>query len=398
MQRRPSGLVLPSELAGANAHSYGQGSLYRGTLFPFPMMAGAASSGEGYHDSRDLRLQDGVTLREVVAEFDEALAFISETRDIVLQRLTYETTEAAYKNRRAPSQILFEQGSEYGTPGFQRTQYTDITTGLPIKSYKVGTGWTIEYLAEVSAQELRDQLQDYVAADANLQWQLVLQTLFNDLAGGTYTFPDKRLGDLTVRAPLHNGDGAQPAPFNGVSFAGSHDHYLVSGGVSLTQANVKTMSDDMDSHGHTSNKILFVHNDQVDDVFAMADFVEPPDPTVADPTAVFARVGAPYLGVIRGMNVKVRRWDTLPSGYALMMNDYGANSLQNPVARREFPNGHPLRGLRLYRPNPETIYPVEQTFYQRWIGFGSGNRTNGVVMQVTAGAYTVPTVLQLRAG
>jgi hypothetical protein len=385
------GLVLPGD-----PYSYGRGSMYQGRFYPFALMGGAAAAGEGYHDSRDIVTSDGVAIREIVAEFDDALAVISERRDTVMQRLVFETTEAAVKYRRAPSEILFEQGSEYGTPGFQRTAYTTFSTGLPIKSYKVGTGWTIEYLAAANAAELRAQLQDYTMADMNLQWQLALQTLLNDLAGATYTFPDLTLGDLIVRAPLYNGDGTAPPTFEGVTFPTTHDHYMVSGGVTLTQANVTVMSKDLDSHGHRDNKILFVHEDQVDDVLAMADFVAPPDPNVADPAEVFSRVGSPYLGVIRGLNVRVRQWNLLPTGYAFMFNDYGAGSANNPVARREFPQGHPLRGLRLYRPDPNTIYPVEQTFYQRWVGFGSNMRSNGIIMQVTAGAYAVPSILTLR--
>lgn len=391
--RTANGLHIPRD-----PYSYGRGSMRGSEFFPFALMGGGATATEGHYDTRDITLASGETLREVVSEIEQMLAYVSEVRDTVLGRLVFETTEHAIKIFQAPTEIQYEEGSEYGTPGMQRVTPASYTVGLPIKSYKVATGWTIEALADMTADELRRGVDAYVLADNNLQWQLALQTLFNDLAGTTATFADKRHGALTVHAPLLNGDGIVAPPLNGVTFAGSHDHYLIAGGTTLTQANVQTMSDDLDSHGHRSNKVLFVHPDDAPDVVAMADFVAGPDPLVADPAAVFARVGADFMGVIAGMGVRVRKWSTLPTGYAFMFNDYGVGSRLNPVARREHPAGHALRGLQLYRPDPQTIYPLEQTFYQRWIGFGSNERTNGVVMQLTAGAYAVPVILSLREG
>lgn len=362
-----------------------------------PYLIGGTAAQEGYNDSRDIALLDGVQLREVVAELDAALAEYNTRRQEVLSRLVFETTEHAVRIRQAGNSMQFERGAEYATPGIQRTQRTSYTTGLPIKSYKLMLGWTIEYLASATANDLRQELADVAAADNQLLYQLAMQTLFDDLAGSTYTFPDKRYGDLIVRAPLMNGDGMIAPPFEGKTFAADHDHYFVSGGTALTIDNVKTLNTALEEHGHRSNKILFIHEDQEDDVVALADFYQPPDPNVVDPDEVFSRVGAPYLGVIRNLNLKVRKWNLLPSGYVFAMNDYGANSAQNPVARREWPAGHLLQGLKLYRPDPNTIYPVEQTFYQRWVGFGSNQRTNGALMKVTnTGGYTVPTILSLK--
>jgi hypothetical protein len=389
--RTLSGLHIPVPVS-----EQGRIARFKGGARYLPYLIGGAAGQEGYHAAADLALADNVQLRDVVAEIDAALAEYNTRRQEVLQRLVFETTEHAVRVRQAGNTILFERGSEFGTPGFQRTQRASYTTGLPIKSYKVGTGWSIEYLADATSNELRQELADYVAADNTLLYQLALQTLFDNLAGTTYTFADRKFGDLVVRAPLLNGDGMVPPPFEGTAFAGSHDHYFVSGGASLTDANVVTLNTALDEHGHRSNKVLFVHQDQVDDVFALTDFYAPPDPNIVDPTVAFSRVGAPFLGVIRGLDLKVRKWNLIPSGYVFAMNDYGPNSNQNPVARREFPAGHPLQGLKLFRPNPETIYPVEQTFYQRWIGFGSNQRTNGALMKLTAGGYTVPTILTLK--
>lgn len=367
----------------------------RGGARYLPFMVGGAAGQEGYHAAADLVTADNISIREIVGEIDAALAEYNTRKQDVLNRFVFETTEASVRVRQAGNTIQFERGSEYGTPGFQRTQRPSYTTGLPIKSYKVGTGWTIEYLASARADDLRNELADYVAADNTLLYQLALQTLFDNLSGSTYTFHDRTLGDLTVRAPLLNGDGMVAPPFEGKTFLGSHDHYMVSGGASLTLANVIALNAALDEHGHRSNKVMFVHEDQVDDVQALDDFYAPPDPNVVDPAVAYSRIGAPFLGVIRGLDLKVRKWNMIPSGYVVVINDYGPGSNQNPVARREWPDGHMLKGLKLYRPNPETIYPVEQTFYQRWVGFGSNQRTNGAVMKVTAGGYTVPTILSL---
>jgi hypothetical protein len=373
---------------------------YRGThldgvIYPFWPMGGGA---EGYSDTRDLTTLDGVPIREVYDEVDALLGFISEARQRAERLFVVETTEPNMRFYQEASGVLVERGAEYGRPSIQRPRLSSVVQGLPIESFKIATGWTREYIAKQRADRIRRDAEAYARADQKFLWQLTLQTLFDDLAGSTKTFVDDEYGSLTVRAPLANGDGVIYPEFENTTFASNHDHYFVSGNTQLTAANITTLQTALEEHGHRDNKILIINKAERDDIEALTAFVPREDALVRDPNLVFARVGEEYIGVIKNTGFRVAVWNLLPAGYVVAINDYGEGDDRKPIARREWPAGHALRGLQLIRPDRNNTYPVEQTFYERWIGMGGNYRTNGAVMQVTAGSYTVPTILTLREG
>jgi hypothetical protein len=81
--------------------------------------------------------------------------------------------------------------------------------------------------------------------------------------------------------------------------------------------------------------------------------------------------------------------DYIPAGYMFGFATGGANNATNPVGFREHQNPG-LRGLRLVK-GRDNDYPLLDSFYQRGFGTGVRHRGAGVVMQVAAGAYVIPT-------
>lgn len=78
----------------------------------------------------------------------------------------------------------------------------------------------------------------------------------------------------------------------------------------------------------------------------------------------------------------------MPAGYVLGFVSGGEDNIGNLIGVREHENAA-LRGLRLLR-GSQHDYPLVDSFYQRAFGTGVRHRGAGVVMQITAGAYTVP--------
>jgi hypothetical protein len=92
-----------------------------------------------------------------------------------------------------------------------------------------------------------------------------------------------------------------------------------------------------------------------------------------------------FVGIDQASGVWVYEWGMIPSGYI-----YGQLAdAPGPVVRRE-PEAAVLRGFKIVA--EEEHWP----FYKRsWIerfGYGVRNRLNGAVIQLTAGAYTIPNV------
>jgi hypothetical protein len=81
--------------------------------------------------------------------------------------------------------------------------------------------------------------------------------------------------------------------------------------------------------------------------------------------------------------------DYIPAGYVFASVTAGEQSIGNPIGFRQHEVAG-LRGLRLM-PGPGRDYPLTDSFYQRGFGTGVRHRGGGVVMKITAGAYTIPT-------
>jgi len=80
--------------------------------------------------------------------------------------------------------------------------------------------------------------------------------------------------------------------------------------------------------------------------------------------------------------------DLMPAGYMFGFASGGNYSATNLVGIREHVNAS-LRGLRLVR-GTVPDYPIINSYYQRGFGTGIRQRGAGVVMQITAGSYAIP--------
>lgn len=230
----------------------------------------------------------------------------------------------------------------------------------------------------------------------------VMKTLFNSL--NVSGVSDKN-EPLTV-FKFYNADGEVPPPYATTTFTGSHNHYITSGGATITYANLTTINNEFASHGYTLQngyRLVLIANKQETDVirtFKTAtgspfDFV--PNPAYYG-GAIFVPNNGQYVGGPNGtVPGEIGTWGPFhiveepycPAGYVVGLVTGGPENLQNPIGLRQHSNPA-YRGLKII-PGQRSDYPLLDSFYRRGFGTGIRQRGGGIVMQVTAsGTYTIP--------
>jgi hypothetical protein len=188
-------------------------------------------------------------------------------------------------------------------------------------------------------------------------------------------------------------------PVIGTDSEATDDHYLESGyaasAISDTNNPFVTIRDELEEHfgipSDGSNIVVFVNNAQTAKVEALTDFVEVGDRFVIPGDNVDQLTGLPanlpgrVLGRVSGCWAVEWRW--MPANYMTGIH----MDAPRPIVARVDPADTGLgTGLQLVEVDRE--YPLQKSHYRHRVGFGVGNRLNGVVMELgTGGTYTIPT-------
>ncbi len=365
-----------------------------------PFLMGAE---DGFNERADVvRAADGTDLNEFWAEVQATIRIRNADRNTLIDRLTYRIN-AVTEEVSVPSEIDFEEASEFGQPVAARGTATRVFRGYDFKFWDVGFRYTWMAIAEMTREQLQMNHSLALEADTKLIFTKVMQRLFNPLNGNGFTDKNE---PVTVFA-AYNGDGEVPPKYKQTTFAGSHNHYLVSGNTAVTPTNLDTLAVATEEHGYTLQggytNVLWVNKIEADIIktfkvgvnSAKYDFVPNPEyyggavwvpnngQYVGGPTGrVPGEIGTygPFHIVEEGL---------IPAGYLVSVVTGGTNSFTNPVAFREHTNPA-YRGLKIM-PGESSDYPLFNSFYRR--GFGTGIRHRGAlaIMQVKAtGSYAVP--------
>lgn len=341
----------------------------------------------------DLMTQ-GLLLRNVGedrlwAYFDYQLTAYNAVMEELTSLLTF-STEKPIARYGAGGTLVMVPADEFSRPDAQRLG-PGYSLGFPIRQFQVGLGWTREYFRRRTAKEWQEHVDAMTLADETM--------IINSIRGGIFgpvntTFPDPDFGNLSVKALL-NADGSFIPSYNGISFnAGTHTHYLVSATTSPSLANLQALKLHVTEHGHRGNLVLYINEAQEPAIRALTpDFVAKQQIGIVNPLGSFAVVADTENGIGRiiDMEVRVRNW--VPAGYLFCFNEYGANSPQNPLARRlsPFPEDNTLRLVATT--DLADKFPLQAEYAERWYGIGAYNRSNGAVMQIKAsGSYDTPTL------
>lgn len=365
---------------------------------------GAAFS--GYNEAGDVfdRTVDGVPFADLWAEFNETLQMHNQHRSQMINLLSSPINDIVVPFwNQIPDDVEFEEATEYGEPVGIRTP-TPRFRGFPMRYYDLAIRYTWRYLAEASADQVRALHNSALEKDLRLQYQVVMQALFNHqnttvLMSNTLDAENDAVknGQTVTVFRLYNGDGEVPHRWKTYSHDGSHNHYLASGGATVTPANLETMEDHLVHHGFKEAGrafVLLVNRQQAKAIRgfragadgASYDFIEASDMATRD-WITGPQPGPEWIGSYGYW--LIREEDIMPPGYMLGMATSGPNSGLNVVGVREHWNPA-VRGLTAIG-GPRESYPLIGSFYQHALGAGVQDRASAVVMQVTAGSYTPPT-------
>jgi len=284
-----------------------------------------------------------------------------------------------------------EPATEFGQPKLIRTER--VPRAYPLVHYDIGVGFTQEFLDEATDPEIRN-----LALLAQESWgRRRRQTLYEALFGDTnYTDKD---GNNVLR--LYNADGEVPPEYESFTHTSTHTHYLESAGASLVTADLATLELHLLHHGYGDDLPngaggqLWCHVGRtlMAAIRGFADFIP----------AASASVGVELAnsGIIIGGNrssqpgvqgfvgrMAIVEDLTMPEPFLLAYASGGAFNPGNPVRMRQHINPS-ARGLRL---NPgRQDYPLEEAYYDGYVGGGIAQRGAAVIMEETAGSYTPPT-------
>ena len=359
---------------------------------------------QGFNERADVVMAaDGTNLNDFWDEVQATIALRNAQRNRMISLLaTYVNTPTRLIT--VPSEVDFEEASEYGQPVGIRGGATRLWRGFDFKFYDLAIRYTWMFIAEADQAQLRMLNALALDADNKLVYNKVMKTLFN---------PTNTLGVTDLNEPItaykfYNADGEVPPKYKTTTFNGTHNHYLVSGNSALTSANLNSLINELGHHGYTlaNNYRLVLWVNPVESAIIKAlrtatgaafDFI--PDSQflgggVWQPNSG-QYVGAPA-GSVPGQigtygPFHVVEDDYIPAGYVVALASGGPENLGNPIGIREHANPA-YRGLKVI-PGANATYPLLESFYRRGFGTGITQRGGGVVMQVTTnGSYTVPAV------
>lgn len=358
----------------------------------------------GYNERADvIRAADGADLNEFYNEVNAAIALRNRDRTSLLDRLVARV-DGVSEEITTPSEVSFEEATEFGQPMSQKGGAARFFRGFDFKFWDLAIRYTWMYIAEADLRQLRLNNNLALEADTKLQYQKLLTRLFNPLNSNGFTAKNE---PVTVYA-AYNGDGEVPPAYDGTTFLGSHNHYLVSGGASITAANMTTLDNALGEHGYNlpnGYELILWVNKQESAIIrtfkagvngSVYDFV--PNPNLYN-GKIWVPNNGEYVGGPGATPVKgeIGTWgpfriveqNAIPAGYVVGVATGGQESLGNPIGYREHENPD-YRGLKLI-PGQRSQYPLVDSFYRR--GFGTGIRHRGalVIMQIKAsGNYQVP--------
>lgn len=368
-------------------------------LGPFSLATGAE---QGFNERADVvQAADGTDLNEFWSEVQDTIRLRNVDRSTIIDALTFRV-DGIVEEVGQPTEVDFEEASEYGQPVGIRGSATRLFRGFDFRFYDLAVRYTWMFLAEADRRQLELHHQMALEADVKLQFRKVMQRLFNPLNGNGWTDKNE---PVTVFA-AYNGDGEVPPPYKQTTFAGNHNHYVISANTAVTSVNLDNLAKLTEEHGYTLQNgyrtVLWVNKQEADIIRAFRtatgakfDFV--PNPATYG-GAVWVPNNGTYVGGPQGTvpgeigtygPFHVVEEGYIPAGYLVSIVTGGQDNISNPIGLREHKNPN-YKGLKAI-PGQRSDYPLIDSFYRRGLGTGIRHRGAIAVMQVKAsGNYAVP--------
>jgi hypothetical protein len=376
----------------------------------------------GYSARADIltRTRDGQDLNAVWDMYAQALAGFNATRQPMIDLLA-SPVSGIVDEITNPGTEQFELATEFGIAQSVRPIPTTQSRAYPFAWYDMRQAYTWRFLNKATTQQLDSVLNVAMEADNNLQFQQVMKALFNN--ANRSAMIDGFSTPFTVVA-LYNADGSFVPPYKGVSFAGSHQHYIGSGAntgqTKFDPQDLLDLAHLVEEHGFTRSQgynivflmnpadaaagpVTYVRNQTfvsggATTVASLYDFI----PTQASNMTLmlppgFTLVGGLAPNSFAGLEV-AGSWGPylivqdaqIPAGYMVAAATAGNSSQLNIIGVRQDENPA-LQGLVL-KPGNNNAYPLIDSHFIRGIGAGVRQRGAAAIMKLdnTGGGYTVP--------
>jgi len=383
--------------------------IYKATGLLPPVSGGAGPGPEGYNETADIltKTVDGVELNDLYEEVMATLRILNAQRSPLIEWLTFPVTDPFEEIMPAVTED-FEEADEFGQPVGIRLG-PPWNMGYDLKYFDLGIRYTFRFLGRAPAKQIRALTNTALDADQRLILKTVLTQLFSN-QNRTATL--ESTGTVVTVRPFYNGDitalPVAPPAWKSYAHLTTHTHYLASGGATVVSGDLDDMFDHIYHHGYVASGVelfLLVPRKQAKVIRtfrvasgAMYDFF----PVVG---SVEARMFGTLIGTLPGAaagalagfpghigdygSMHVIEEDLIPDDYMILVASGGSRDTGNPIGLREHEN-EALRGLKLI-PQFER-YPLRESFYHHAVGSGTRYPGKGVVMKVTAGAYSIPSL------
>ncbi len=332
---------------------------------------------------------DGTPLPTLWDEFVSRLNVFNTMHSAVEARLS-APINIRFEQVAVPRRATMEQATEFGQPKLIRTER--VPRGYPLVHYDIGVGFTQEFLDDATDPEIRN-----LAILAQESWGKRRRTSMYEALFNEANVTDKD-GVNVLR--LYNNDGEVPPEYESFTHDGTHEHHLTTAGATVATADMATLELHLLHHGYGDDLpngaggSLWLHAPRtlMATIRGFADFIPSASASVgvelSNSGVIVGGQRAPGPG-IQGFVGRMAIIEdlTIPAGYLLAYATGGAFNPANPVRMRQHANAS-ARGLRL---NPgRNDYPLEEAYYDGYVGAGVAHRGAAVVMLETAGAYADP--------
>lgn len=350
---------------------------------------------------------DGVDINQLWREFVRANTVYNEHKAAFVGMLTYN----AQSDVELVPQIgdfSFEVATEQGIPRGQNTNISYYQLAYAYQDYDLRLGYTWKFLRDSPSEQIEAIHTKAIQADQALVFKKVMEALFDNRSRQTI------INSMSYDVhPLANSDGFIPPEYKGVTFDGTHNHYLSSGNTVIDSTDFEDCVNHLTEHGYgwdTGTQIVcFANRAQINKMrtwrfgitnnnaqVANYDFI----PALGQPAVLVPNaeglLGGQAPSTWNGMRVSGAYMDVMvieeplmPAGYMTFISTGGANVDENIVGIREHASPS-WRGLKLM-PGNQQRYPLIDGYYIHGFGTGIRRRTGAVIMQITSNAsYTIP--------
>lgn len=330
---------------------------------------------------------------KVWSEIEMALAVHNRITDEMLGDFVERSTDQLRRYGGTDSMAMDEL-DEFGRADAQKVT-AGSTVGFPLRKYGISVQWTRTYLENALVSEIAANATAAMDADVKAIQREVKRAMFLPT---NVTFLDRFVANISIPVKRFVNADSQPIPQgpNGEAFtAASHTHYLFTAGTSLAAADVTALVLAVAEHTNQGQVVININSAQETAFRALTGFTAI-TPTFVTPATSAAAIVQQYdttslgdrlIGYYGGNYAEVRVKPWVVAGYLHAYIRGGPT----PLVMRERRAGSGAFNL-MYE---DETHPLRARGWEREMGVGVWNRTNGAALYIdtgAAGAYVAPTI------